>query len=166
MKIVIVFLALITIRYDILNPINDNMGSIIAFSVLKVLGAMFYLYLASFYMTHLKYIADIKVRYFVYLLVGLTCIPVLSMGNTPVLITDIFSLLLVTIFLLYIILFGDSVFESIYNVKPLNEGEIEKAFLTYPPKSSFDFLFFYIIVVIILSLPTVVSWIWKGVILK
>lgn len=166
MIIIFILLLVVILRHEVLYPVNDNIGTVIGFSVMKFFGVTFYLYLSSIYMTCLKFIIGNNMRKIIYFIVGITCLPIISMNKISHFTEDrVLSGITITLLISFFIS-GDRYFKRLLEIKPLNEGEIDKAFLSYPPKNNIDFLFFYIIVAIILVLPTIGNFMWKTVILK
>ncbi len=164
--VIAVILGIIILILEFTSPVSDSVSSAIGFSVMKYFGVMFYLYIVSIYATELKLVARINVRRIIYCIVGVTCILILSMGNVNNILGHNTLLTLSVMLLGLLFIGGDQFFQRLFKMKSLDEGEIEKAFLTYPPKGYSDFMFFFIFVAIFLLMPSFVKMIWANIILK
>ncbi len=161
-----VILAVIIITLESFYPANDSLSSVVGFSIMKYFGVMFYLYVVSIYATKLKLVANINIRRIIYSIIGMTCVYILSMGYINNILSHNILIVLSIMLLGLFCIGGDQFFHRLFKMKTLDEGEISKAFLTYPPKGYSDFMFFFIFVAVFLLMPSFVNMIWANIILK
>ncbi len=160
--LIIITLFLYVFRFEYIYPLNDSLSSIIGLSALKYLAALSFLFLCSIYYPLLTRLLTKSRKRVLYVSTGLFCLLFIVFYEYEKILAD---RILIMLFLLFIVLFAmgaERFLSGIQKKFPLKPGEIEKAFVTYPPNKFSDFAIFYAVTTLLLLMPVIAKAIWSG----
>lgn len=163
--LILVGLLLFSFRYENYAALTESYEPEYLMAFLKWFFILCYVYIASVYVLSAKHLKSKLAELFISSIVSIGSLLFLASNKISYLISDSVMLTMSIALLILMVRFRETLFGFIFRLKPFDESEISKAFVEYPPKGYSDFLFFYILAIIIYILPPLVESIWKNIIL-
>ncbi len=150
------------IRFEILQESPFSNLSIFYISFLKLVLIYIYFYICSFYLTNLQFLKKIQRKIFFFLIAISSLMAIYNTYENAKIADHLLFLFIATVALIAFYS-GETIFRSIYNLKPLQNGEIEKAFISFPPRNLGDLLFLYLLIAGFIILPILTRGLWSKI---
>jgi len=158
---VVLLVFMFFFRFEMIYHPGNILLSNLGMGVSRFIVAMFFLSGCSIWLSEI----DVKNKYLMkklfIVIVAINSLLIFTVYNVSLIVSDNILLMIFSIYLAVMIVNGDYIFSNMSNIRRFDDGEIEKAFLTYPPKNYFDFLYFYIFIGLFMLMPLIVEKYWE-----
>jgi len=156
-----ILIEIIMLRYEYIYNADDIFIQNIGYSLLKSFMVIVFLFVSSVWLSYINNLRNKILNSFLITIVSILPIFLVNFYKIEDFINDFFLMTLMITYACMFFFIGVPIYKTLASFVHLKEGEIEKAFLNYPPNQYFDFILYILTVLIVSMIPQVVLKIWS-----